>query len=1184
MPKRTNLLPNQRVDIEDLDNALHTYPRSLQNLQAKEANIDSIMRVMSGFRVEVADQGTSPRQITVYNGYAIRRDGQALTNEDAANTARTITLPANGTYYLEVEYTTSESDVDARAFWDPSYDNGADPSGDLLPDGREFSQNVSTRVQEDWQVVEPVSTSGFEIDSNPSSERIPIAKIFVDNSIVDPTVVTSPARTTLLRPATASGGSTELYVVNSRLFGSTGDIIIGLGTANQETKGFTANNRENNTLTIPSLDNNHPVGVRIVDNAGTPAQFVDARTSQVPVIATAIGDARPGFFQANEESGYALGQDESATTGSADTQIEDLKQYVDFLSAQIRELKFGSALDVDVGSIAPPTSYPNPPRYFDFAGSAAGGRTNSISIGTGTTSWGDFNVAQNTDFPTTLTAALAALPAAGGRIFLKAGTYTITGTSPTITKAVTIIGEGQGVTIINATTTAHALTIEADTYLEGLSITRDTGATVLQAIDHNAATTKLSARHCTIHGAISTSNYAMDSCEFELCDFVSDTGSSLTSFAATVTNGVFRRCLFDAQVDTSTSLACSLGTGSANVSFENCTFQVPANASYVVDLETGVNHVMYRQCAFLGAGAATGVCFFSGCDHVSVVGCEMTTAKGLDLSNCDYLIVSDCDIEYSGDNSGVRLTGSCRWGSISSCRVHQTSVNTNNGTGIEFVFGIQNFSVTDCLFTDCDRGIEITALASSVIKGCHFTAPTAGRGIHGIAVPASGTWSITDVNISDCIIDDLSENLAVSGGIYFANSTDSTISDVNITGCIIKSLNSAVGCYGIAIDPGNNTAFRIGISNCSIYDVEGTFGGSGIYLDKCDAVVIENCRLANIGDTVASGLWSGIGINEFQGLSIRGCTFADMGMSTTSSSDPAAIRLGTDTLTAAKDAVVTGNTFKRIQANIGDFAVILILGAAGRCVVSDNTMELDGNGMTFAAGVKVKAGGAGNVKNITVSNNQISVVSGGEYAYGVNVTVTPSAEFQEGNVSITGNVINEFTTTGIHLSAPTGATLFSHGWLINNNVLESSVSGCQGIYCNSLSSFSVANNLVTLTNSGADEGIFATTFGSADDRLTGVFSANVIRSSSTAGDGLDVAGQQRANVVGNVVLMDPGSSGAAINTGDEAFVVGNYAKNDGGGTDIALSGTGGQSKAYSDADGSSPPSGTSDVGLNRRPG
>ena len=96
-----------------------------------------------------------------------------------------------------------------------------------------------------------------------------------------------------------------------------------------------------------------------------------------------------------------------------------LKDYVDFVAAQVRELKFGSAVPSVVSS-SPPSAFAAAPRYFDRVGSVAGSRNATVSIGNGTTSFGDFNGTDEVPF----IAAIAALPATGGSIHVKAGTYT----------------------------------------------------------------------------------------------------------------------------------------------------------------------------------------------------------------------------------------------------------------------------------------------------------------------------------------------------------------------------------------------------------------------------------------------------------------------------------------------------------------------------------------------------------------------------------------------------------------------------------------------------------------------------------------------------------------------------------------------------------------------------------------
>src|SRR5205807_1180328 len=153
MTKRTNWQSSIRVDIPDLENATHTFSESNLKLHILGLLQDNFACVPEGFRVQIANQGTSPGQFTVYNGLSLDRSGQLIVNEDASNTARSATLVANTTYYVEVQFVLTPSDTDSRGFWDPTFDNGSDPSGDQRPFGKEFLQNVATRLSSDWQLI-----------------------------------------------------------------------------------------------------------------------------------------------------------------------------------------------------------------------------------------------------------------------------------------------------------------------------------------------------------------------------------------------------------------------------------------------------------------------------------------------------------------------------------------------------------------------------------------------------------------------------------------------------------------------------------------------------------------------------------------------------------------------------------------------------------------------------------------------------------------------------------------------------------------------------------------------------------------------------------------------------------------------------------------------------------------------
>jgi len=115
MPKRVNVLPNQRIDVVDFKASTETFANESDKLRWESFIQDNLPRVSDGFRVEV-----SGLTLTVFNGLAFDRDGEIVVNETDDSAQRSVTLAStNATYYVEVEFVTSEGDVDSRAFWDP---------------------------------------------------------------------------------------------------------------------------------------------------------------------------------------------------------------------------------------------------------------------------------------------------------------------------------------------------------------------------------------------------------------------------------------------------------------------------------------------------------------------------------------------------------------------------------------------------------------------------------------------------------------------------------------------------------------------------------------------------------------------------------------------------------------------------------------------------------------------------------------------------------------------------------------------------------------------------------------------------------------------------------------------------------------------------------------------------------
>lgn len=488
MPKALKAHPGERLDLVDYVQGANTYTQETQKFSTEREWLDRRSRILDGFRIRVEDQATYPGLITVFNGDALDRTGQLINNEELVNDARSLTLlGANLTFYVEIEFTDVESDTDARYFWDPTI-----PNTPPEPDGSEFSINVATRLTPDWRVVTPVSTTGFQQTSNPNSIRIPVGVFRTDGGNQIASGIDNPGLS-LVRPASVletdiAVGVSQIRVVDARIFPAVPfNITLDLGGAAPEARTVSAIDRDNGILTLG-------VATGFVHSAGaivrvTSANFdiVQQRTDpNFPAFDPAAvfpnhPDPTQRMWQGDEVRGSALIQSKETFGARDDLNVRSLKDEIDYLAAQIREMKFGHPRP-EVKSAAPPLSFAGRPRYFDPAGSIQGAKSNTVSIGNGTTTFGDFNGSDENVF----IAAIGALPATGGVVYVKSATYGFNNTV-FIGKPVTFVGEGlTATTIINNVVAGPAFSTSSQVSFHNLKLSRTTGLGV--AVDITAST------------------------------------------------------------------------------------------------------------------------------------------------------------------------------------------------------------------------------------------------------------------------------------------------------------------------------------------------------------------------------------------------------------------------------------------------------------------------------------------------------------------------------------------------------------------------------------------------------------------------------------------------------------------------------------------------------------------------
>ncbi len=1158
MAKKVQWLPNERVDVEDLDHGTAGYAESLHKELFTKFLTDNYPRVSDGFRVEIANQTTSAGQFTVYNGTGLDQDGTLITNAEDTDAQRSATITSTATYYVEVEFLETASDSALRGVWDPTYNNGLDASGDALPAGREYAQSVATRLTHDWTIVSPISTTGFALTSDPTSLRIPVAILAVSGGVITG-ATTSPARACLSESTLVA--ATKLILTSTSIMPDAFTATLDVGGAGQETVTVTSNDRANGILTLSiGTANVHLAGARLAVAGATPAQFLSERSLPTPVIATAAGDARPRFFQGNEEVGYALAQNPYASSGNADGQIDSLKGFVDFTSSMLREIKWGSGRASTIGNEAPPASFSAAPRYFDSSGGIMGARAHSVSVGDGAASWGDFNTTQSGSARAALQAAHDALPADGGIIFLKRGTYLITSTSVAFTKPVKLVGEGADITVITATGAVPSLTIAsteiAQAYagfvvMEGLRF--DVSGSTTSYVIEMTAGSRIHAMNCVFRGGV-TATGTMSYSTFSNCLFYSSTLGAGICLNGVVTNSTFSNCFFQIDLSNAASRCVSLGGASTFNKFIGCDFTGGSTvATALVALSAASTNTHFTSCNFRGGTSVTAALapatgassvILTGCTtstlagmgafvtstDVRVTDCDVTTsAGGLSLDGSERIIIAGTRFTTLADQYAIRLNNGSSKAIVANCLFEQTTVSASvAGVGID-LDGTDGVLVDGCSFDNVDMGIKANDVDVLGIKGCRFEGTFETRGRAGLY--ATGT--LENVVVSSCIFRFLGTPDETACGVYAEDASSLSVSDCSFY--MIGGSDTAAA-YGVFIE-NTSIAEQVSIVGCNIDLIYGQ--------DASYGVAIELLQKGNISHNTIERVGSSVNVGEFGGILVRSCldsvvvgnSLRSLGNASSAIANCAAIEIGTSGAGTSQtlNVTVSNNTIVSLSGALTNGVYIF---AAGRgVVVSGNVFDVSSASVDSCIRV-VATSSTFDLANILVSGN---IMRGGDV--GVKIALTDTVSLQEGRISVVNNQIYGYSTTGIQVNGLAAGVDLQLGFIVSNNLIEASADTEYGIIVADLSNFSiVGNNIYLASTAGNQYAIFC------DSVVHGVVNSNVIRSNASSGSGIDTVTAEPVLVNGNYVTVD--SSDPGISLGSSQYCVGNYVTQDGAGTAI----------------------------------
>jgi len=1143
MPKNANILPNGRVDIPDFKQATSVLSRGTAELHRKLVYQDRSSVIAEGFLTEIANQGSFPGLFSIHNGIGYDRDGKIINNEDDEDATRSATLVGDATYFIEVEFTETESDSDARAFWDTTYNNGAG-----VEPGREFSQTVATRITPDWQIVTPISTTAFDSTSDPSSTKIPVAVLTVAGGLISGGT-TSPLRSVV--SADASIGATAITLLNTRAMPQSFTLRLDPGGGNQEDVVVSVNDQSNGVLTCTALTANHLKGERTIIIAG--ADFLVERiTAALPTSGTEDGRSR--FYQANEERGALIGLDPTGTgEDRSDLQVENLKRYVDFLAGQLRELKFGGQAGSDVGDLAPPNSFVAEPRYFSRAGGLLGARSNTVSVGDGVATWGDFNSVQSGSAQAALQAAHDSLPAGGGIIYVKAGLYSIGATTVTFSKNVHLIGD-KGSSVIDAGGAVPAITYTGAGLrlsIEGVDILA-TGTSLSGLEITNGG--KINIQRCLITSMLATGSGVVSG---YVCDteFTFGTTSTL-GIDGTYHDIVFERCSMLGAAGAN-SRGARFSVTSTNVTLRSCDFDLGADNQYGIEQVGGAEThgpLIVMGCTFTnGDSTSTGIFVGPGCQKVRILDCS-----------------SDCSDGLVHFEPGPNIAVSTR-------NVH---VSRNKITYAAGQIGI-SFASVAVVNADAIIGIDVS---HNEIEETGAPVATAGVGIHADAVE-DGTWSnnqfyncgrsIAIVGLelypNHKITDNLIENSSGSGRQGIVCNADTAIitgnringmsdaTDNEVSGIICESgfvvteiKNNVINSIGVF----NGPDFAYGIFVTSI--ANGHISGntiSSVAADAsrsvgiwCEGSTLQTMQICdNIIDTMTingtTGTGRSIGIRTALpsfGVTINGNTIRAVGNASCSAQHAGILCKGLSSF-STNIVDISHNTIDGLLtvSSANKTGAIVVQECGNGMNICNNRMELED---TQVYGIYLEQNTAGNsaLSNVVVTGN---IIAPSQVNYlsqscltGIDIDVPQNGTTKFGRFVVSNNIVTN-ADTGLALR---GDTTDSRGWSICGNVIISNVDEADGITCYDLALKTINNNVVELS-AGTNILVFGI-FASGGFRST--VCGNHISITSGSGSGtrfIDLSAEAQTMISGNMMFCSGAwvVDGAKVAAGTPAYCVGN---------------------------------------------
>ncbi len=382
MSKRLRVLGNQRIDLEDFVYGGSGFTVAELKLHVGQL-LSELMGVVEGFDVALdGAPGTPTNVIRVYNGAALDPTLQLVHVEDNPATVVTLALEGAGRHHVGVVFRLVPSDTAARFFWDPGAPNAGGPPG------REFTQEVRTRLLATWQVVDALDDPTFASAVANPGLVIPLCVVPViapaGPSLIDESrLQLEHAVGKVLSLDTSDPGRTRLRVIGAKRF-RTGTAISVPLSPNAYVIDAIDPVRGELVVTppIPPVDQARATAIGYVENRAAavptsswgyrfirnPGRLADPA---LPGDLSAPGDVRPRLFEGNALRGEKLlarpsdnpdrlGNAGERLTGRDESELGTLKNLRDALGFVLAESKFGRP-----GTWRPVATSEPAPRWID---------------------------------------------------------------------------------------------------------------------------------------------------------------------------------------------------------------------------------------------------------------------------------------------------------------------------------------------------------------------------------------------------------------------------------------------------------------------------------------------------------------------------------------------------------------------------------------------------------------------------------------------------------------------------------------------------------------------------------------------------------------------------------------------------------------------------------------------------